>query len=495
MAAPDDRVQSVLILGAGSAGFLAGITLKRWMPDLNITVLHSKDIPIIGVGEGTTVAVTTHLHGYLGLDPGELLRDVEPVWKLGGHFLWGRRPYFDYGFSPRDLSGRLPRLPKPAGYYAFDDMADYGPQSAMMARNRVFLRDPGGLPIVDGGFAYHLENETFVHWLEKIARRFGVAVVEGKVVAVDQAEQGVAGLRLEDGRTLSADLFVDASGFASRLVGHALQEPFVDYKPSLWCDRAVVGGWDRDPQAGAPEPVQPYTVLETMDSGWAWRIDHLRRINRGYVYCGAFISDEAAEAEFRRKNPKVGQTHIVRFRAGRYQRSWVKNVVAVGNAFAFVEPLEATALGMICHVCQTLAMLLHDGDRVVRPSQQRVHNELLTRGFDNIRWFLSIHYKFNDRLDTPFWQESREKVDFDGAAQVVEFYRENGPTALLRHPLLDADDPFGTEGYLALLLGQRVPFRQTYSPSAADLTAWRSTKRRCNSGQTRPWALPRPSSG
>ncbi|HEX3356608.1 MAG TPA: tryptophan halogenase family protein [Tepidisphaeraceae bacterium] len=470
MTVSNQRIQSILVFGGGSAGFLAAVTLKRWLRNLDVTVLRSKDIGIIGVGEGTTVAVTTHLHGFLGLDPGAFLRDVEPVWKLGGRFLWGRRPYFDYGFS-QHLNFQHPKLPKAAGFYAYDDMTDYGPHSALMSRNRVFLRDPTGLPIIDGAFAYHLENETFVRWLEKTARDLGVVITDGTVSTIDQREQGLTALHLDDGRVMSADLFIDASGFRSMLMRQTLHEPFIDYKSSLWCDRAVVGGWDRE-----DEPIQPYTILETMDSGWAWRIDHLRRINRGYVYCPAFISDDAAEAEFRIKNPKVGPTRIVPFISGRHERAWVKNVVAIGNAFGFVEPLEATSIGMICHFAQTLAMLLHDGDGVVRDTQRKLYNQLLTQAFDNIRWFLAIHYKFNDRLDTPFWRESREKVNIDGAAHIVEYFQENGPTALLRTPVLDAGDPFGTEGYLAILVGLRVPFHQTYSPGPADLKVWAEYK-------------------
>ena len=461
-------IQSILVLGGGSAGFLAAITLKRWLPRLNVTVLRSKDIGIIGVGEGTTVAVTNHLHGYLGLDPGEFHREVDPVWKLGGRLIWGSRPYFDYGFS-QQLNHKYPDLPKSTGFYAYDDMSDYGMHSAMMSRNRAFRRDDAGLPIVDGAFAYHLENETFVRWLEKTAARMGVTIMDGTVVDVKQGEVGITALHLDDGRSMSADLFVDASGFQSVLIRKALSEPHISYKSSLWCDRAVVGGWDRQ-----DEPIQPYTVLETMDAGWAWRIDHRRKINRGYVFSSAFLSDELAEREFRQKNPKLDSTRIVPFTSGRHQRTWVKNVVAIGNAFGFVEPLEATSLGMICHFAQILGVLLHDTDGHVSPSQQSLYNGILTSAFDNIRWFLSIHYKFNERLASSFWQECREKVDFSGAAPIVNYYQENGPTTLLRTPLLDPGDPFGTEGYLALLLGQKVPFRQSYVPSDEDQERWQA---------------------
>jgi tryptophan halogenase len=460
-------IKSILVLGGGSAGLLTAITLKGRLPTVNVIVLRSKDIGVIGVGEGTTVSVTSHLHGYLGIHPGSFLRETQAIFKLGIRFLWGERPYFDFPFA-RGLDVRLNSLPKPVGFYAADDMSDFSLPSALLARNRVFARDAKGLPVVEPWFAYHIENETFVGWLDGFAKKLGVHITEGTVGDVRRDAYIIQTLLLEDGREFAADLFIDSSGFRSKLIGATLGEKYIDYSSSLWCERAVVGGWDRGPE----EPIQPYTIAETMNAGWSWRIDHERRINRGYVFCPAFISDEEAEKEFRIRNPKVGATRLIRFRSGRHERAWVGNVVAIGNAFGFVEPLEATNLAVICQAAQHLGEFLNDGDCVVRESQRSAFNTLQARTFDAIRWFLSIHYKFNGRLHTPFWRECREKVNIAGAADIVEYYQENGPSGLFRHSLLDSSNPFGVEGYLAMLVGQKVPYRRTYNPTQAEQNAW-----------------------
>jgi tryptophan halogenase len=460
-------VNTVLVLGGGSAGFLAALTLKRRIPALDVVVVRSPDIGVIGVGEGTTVAVTHHLHGALGLDPNPFHREAEPIWKLGLRFLWGKRHHFDYAFSP-GLDVRYPDLPKPAGYYAMDDMADYSVPSALMDRGRAFLRTRDGKPAIDGTFAYHLENVTFVRWLERTAAACGVRVVDGTVADVTRDDHGVTGLTMTDGRRLAGDLYVDASGFRSVLMRGTMGEPVVDYRSTLWCDRAVIGGWDRRPD----EPILPYTTCETMDAGWAWRIDHDRRINRGYVYSSAFLSDADAEGEFRRKNPAVGDTRVIRFASGRCERAWVGNVVAIGNAFGFVEPLEATSLGMICSASNNLAEMLIDGDRHVRQVQRDLYNAVHTTAFDAVRWFLGIHYKFNDRLDTPFWTACRAEVNVDGLADLIGYYREMGPSALFRTELLTPHDPFGVEGYLVMLVGQRVPFRRSHEVTGAERQRW-----------------------
>jgi tryptophan halogenase len=460
-------IRSLTVVGGGSAGFLVAITLKARLPHLAVRVVRSKEIGIIGVGEGSTVSLTRHLHGYLNIDPREFYAQADPIWKLGIRFIWGRRPYFDYAFE-RQLAVELPVLRKPPGFFHGDgDVSCVGPASALMTENKVWVRDAGGRPVVGTAFAYHLENEKFVGFLEAYALRYGIEIVDDTISDVTRDDRGVSALRLASGRQLDADLYVDCSGFQSLLLGKALAEPFGSFRSSLFCDRAVVGGWER-----AGEPIKPYTTAETMDAGWCWQIEHERRINRGYVYSSAFVSDSGAEAEFRQKNPRVGPTRIVKFVTGHYRRSWVGNVVAVGNASGFVEPLESTSLAFIGAESVWLAEGLADADMEQRPTVRDLFNRRVSDGWETIRRFLAIHYRFNDRLDTLFWRECRASTDLAGAEEVVAYYRENGPSHLWEKTLLHPDDQFSMDGYLALLVGQRVPYEAAHAPSAAEQYWW-----------------------
>jgi tryptophan halogenase len=224
-----------------------------------------------------------------------------------------------------------------------------------------------------------------------------------------------------------------------------------------------------------------------MDAGWNWRIDHPGRINRGYVYSGDFIGDGEADAEFRRKNPRIAKTRIVRFIAGRYERSWVKNVVAIGNSSGFVEPLEATSVGAICILSQNLAEMLVESMLDPGDAMRALFNHRAAMRWSAIRRFLGVHYKFNTRLETPFWRACRADVDLAGAEPVVDFYRENGPTTIFRNDLLDPKDPFGPEGYLSMLVGQKVPCR-AYEPSERERMIWGQIRRLW--GQKASRALP-----
>jgi tryptophan halogenase len=215
-----------------------------------------------------------------------------------------------------------------------------------------------------------------------------------------------------------------------------------------------------------------------MDAGWAWRIDHETRINRGYVYCPGFISDADAEREFRSKNPKVGPTRIVKFVSGRYERAWVKNVVAIGNASGFVEPLEATALGAIAQQSRALTETLSRADRQPRPTQVALYNRMHVQFWESIRNFLAIHYKFNTRLDTPFWRHCWENTDLAGGAEIAEYYQENGPEAYWAPGLINnAHDQFSATGYFTLMAGMKVPYRQTYEPTPQELELFNQRRR------------------
>lgn len=460
------EIRSVIVLGGGSAGFIAALTLKAKHPNLSVTVIRSKEIGIIGVGEGTTPAVPTHLHGYIGLDSTEFYKKAQPTWKLGIRFLWGPRPHFDYTFG-RQCDWKYHALPRNNAFYCNEEFQYADMLSALMSHNRVFMRQKSGFPLVRRVFGYHIENEKFVGVLESNAGKYGVEVMDDTVEEVMQDENGVTGLRMKSGATLKADLYVDCSGFRSVLLHQTLGEPYISFKSSLFCDRAIAGGWDR-----TDEPVKPYTTSETMDAGWCWQIEHLTRIIRGYVYSSDFISDADAEREIRAKNPKLGDLRVVKFPSGRYRDSWVKNVIAVGNASGFVEPLEATSLAIICSESRHLSETLKDCHYKVTPSMKKSYNIFANRAWDNIRQFLALHYKFNNRVDTAFWKACLEKTDLCDAAGITEYYQENGPSTHCRNTLLKTTDMFGMEGYLTMFTGMKVPHKFKYEPSTSELRVW-----------------------
>jgi tryptophan halogenase len=230
----------------------------------------------------------------------------------------------------------------------------------------------------------------------------------------------------------------------------------------------VVGGWER-----TSEPILPYTTAEQMDAGWAWQIEHEHHVNRGYVYSSQFISDEEATAEFLRKNPQAPSSpRIVHFRSGCYRRLWVDNVVAIGNAAGFVEPLEATALMIVCSHSQSLVNFLIHSKLEPTPSMIQLYNEVTKGTWHETRDFLGLHYKVNLAPNTPFWQHCRADTDLSGIGGLLEFYEENGPTGFCRYRMPASQSDFGIEGYFVMLVGNKVPHRKRHQPTVQELSIW-----------------------
>src|SRR5437764_40752 len=185
-------IRSVLVFGGGSAGFLAALTLKSRLPDLPVTVLRSKDVGIIQVGEGTTTTFGFHLHHFCGLDLKTFYRVAQPQFKIGIRFEWGPRTFFNYAFGV-ELDSRYALLPRGTGYYLDNtEPFDYtGVQSILMNENKIWLRNPDGSPrIVSDEFTYHLENEKLVNYFEHIAQERGIPIVDDTAIEVLQDDHG-----------------------------------------------------------------------------------------------------------------------------------------------------------------------------------------------------------------------------------------------------------------------------------------------------------------
>ncbi len=460
-------IQRVLVLGSGSAGLIAALSLKIKIPQLQVSIVRDPALGVIGVGEGTTPNFVTHLFEYLGIPRKRFYALAEPTWKLGIRFLWGPRGRFDYTFSPQ-MDLQWGDLPKPNGYYCDDEFSCVDMPAALMREGKAFARQANGSPDIQPWHAFHMENEKLVHTLEQIAKESGVDFIDGSVTGAERGGQGIAAVHLADGRRLEADFFIDASGFRSELLGKVLEEPYESFGKTLFCDRAVVGGWER-----TDEPILPYTTSETMDHGWSWQIEHEHHINRGYVYSSEMTSDEEAAAEFRRKNPKVPESpRVVKFRSGCYRRMWVGNVVAVGNSGGFVEPLEATALMIVCSYTRTLTDFLIHSDLEPTDTFRDLFNEQTAHNWREIRDFLGLHYQLNSAGQTPFWKRCQEETDLSGIADLLAFYKENGPTGFCRYRMPSSLSDFGIEGYLVMLVGNKAPYDRHHTPTPQEQDIW-----------------------
>lgn len=472
--APDDpgAIRTVGVIGGGTAGYLTALALRAWRPALEVTVVESSAIPVIGVGEATVTDMVFFLHRYLGLEVARFYERVRPTWKLGIRFDWGPNP--DGFFAPFDWASHSVGM---LGALGQDGTVDgFSIQSLLMSAGKTPVLRAGDdvvslLPYLP--FAYHLENRRFIGYLTELAAERGVRHVDARIAEVKlDAADWVGSLRTDDGRDLRYDLYVDCSGFRSLLLGQALGVPFADYSASLFTDTAVTASIGNH---GRP---RPYTTATTMNAGWCWNIpladevDHL-----GYVHSSAAITTDQAAAELAERYPGAELENTVRFRSGRRDRLWCGNVLAVGNSAGFVEPLESSGLAMITLTVRALLSALPVSWS--QPCPRESVNRFLGLCWDSLRWFLSIHYKFNTRLATPFWKHACADADVSGIEPLLDAYAAGAPLVrrdALTQVMLQATAPpvYGLAGIDTILLGQQVPATLLESGEAPE--RWRARR-------------------
>jgi hypothetical protein len=270
-------------------------------------------------------------------------------------------------------------------------------------------------------------------------------------------------LQLDGDEPLAADFFVDCTGFASLLIGKALQTPFKSYSDNLFNDAAVALP---SPIEG---PISSQTVSTALKSGWAWKIRLTNRYGNGYVYSSAHCSADQPETELRQHlgllDADIEPVHL-RMRVGSMAKHWNRNCVAIGLAQGFIEPLEATALLLVQRTAMALVDALEVGD--LGEAAQARFNAAIHRHFEGTRDFIVAHYKTNSRTDTDYWLANAANTNLSDPL------RELLGTCLARQPLIGGLQKgrfgygFSTMSWYALLAGVGVfPDEGLRAPTAA----------------------------
>ncbi|MBD2198650.1 MULTISPECIES: tryptophan halogenase family protein [Calothrix] len=463
-------IKRVAIVGGSSAGLLSAVTLKHFFPQLQVLLIYSRKHAAIGVGESTTAWFPQFLHEHLNIPQEEFYKSIWPVWKLGIKFEWGvpNIAHFNYTFD-RQFRYDSQSLSKTPGFYCMHDMRQASRYSILMDRQHSpLLHDgQGNIKILADGFGYHIDVYEFIKYLAMKASSLGVDIQEMEVIDAKLDEQGnVQYLCCEDDLKIEADLFIDCSGFKSQLLRGVLKEEFISFSHRLFCDSAIVGNWKRQ------SPIFPFTTATTMNSGWRWRIDLRERVSFGYVYSSSFCTQDEAIQEYLSLTPEAtDDLRKISFKSGRYRRFWVNNVVAIGNASGFVEPLESTGQHMIVETIWRVVLALQDSNLRPTPKLINATNQYVADLWDEICDFLTLHFKFNRKLDTPFWKYCQEKTDLGSVQNLVELYQDSGVCRAIAH-LIPKSSIFEIDGYLTILCGQQVPVKHLKPLTERESSEW-----------------------
>jgi tryptophan 7-halogenase len=454
-----DRLRKIAIVGGGTAGWMSAAALVKLMPDIEVELVESDEIGIIGVGEATIPPIT-FFNSMLELEEDEFVRETKATYKLGIEFVdWtrlGHRYIHPFGAHGAHLGLEFWHLwLKARSEGEAPPLEDFS-LAAVAARAGRFERPGPQTP--DHArltYAFQFDAGLYGQYLRRFAEARGAKRTEGKVVEVERdGESGlVSALRLADGRQVAADFFIDCSGFRGLLIGQALGSGYEDWSEWLPCDRALAV-----PSALTGDP-EPYTRATAREAGWTWRIPLQHRVGNGYVYSSRYVSDDEAAARLRAilDGEPLAEPRPLRFTAGIRRRAWVGNVLALGLAGGFLEPLESTSI----HLVQAGLARFMGLFPTRRPEQADIdeYNQLTCADYEAIRDFLLLHYWATEREDAPFWRDRRATPLPDTLRHRIELFRGHGR-------LFKRDrDLFTEDSWLAVLHGQGIE-PQGYHPIA-----------------------------
>jgi tryptophan halogenase len=449
----DQRIRNIVVVGGGTAGWMAASAFAKVLSrDYSIRLVESEEIGIVGVGEATIPQIKL-FNSVLEIDELDFVRKTFGSFKLGIEFVdWtrvGDRYIHGFGTIGQDrgliqfhhywlkqwLAGRA----APVSAYSINT-------SASAANKFMRSADIQNSPLSNIAYAYHFDASLYARYLRTYAEARGVRRTEGKIVGVEQrGEDGfIEAIVLESGEKVAGDLFIDCSGFRGLLIEQTLKAGYEDWSRWLPCNRALAVPCE------SVEPLTPYTRSSARPAGWQWRIPLQHRIGNGYVYSSEFVGDDEAAATLLKNldGRALADPRPLRFTSGRRKKFWDKNVVALGLASGFMEPLESTAIHLVqVGIARLISLMPNRGFAQTLVDR---YNRQMTFEFEKIRDFLILHYNATERDDTPFWNYCRTMSIPESLRENIELFRDSGRF------YRDGEELFAVTSWVQVMIGQGI---------------------------------------
>jgi hypothetical protein len=445
------KIESIVIVGGGTAGWLTAAYLNRALgKQVKITVIESKTIGRIGVGEATVSSWRITMQ-FLGFSDEDWMHRCNATYKTAIKFEnWNREPvpgqpdesFYHPFFDWQENLAKPFAAPYFRGRGEGVSIIHYWMQKQLEGQKEHFARvafptptlcDLQRSPRVMGdskyeyNTAYHIDAQLVADFLRDVVIERGVELIYDDVAGAQQDERGfIRSVQTKEGREIHGDFFVDCTGFRGLLINQVLKVPFISENPSLLCDSAVAMPAKTQPEK---DGINPYTIARTATAGWMWVIPLFHRDGCGYVYSNAFQSKDDAEKELRGYlGPRAADSpaNHIKMRVGRNENIWEKNCVAIGLSGCFIEPLESTTIFLIEYALANFLTLFPDKESSA--VRARKFNRVMKDMFNEIRDFIIMHYYLANREDTPFWKAVKEKtVVPDSLQEKLDFFQESLP--------------------------------------------------------------------
>jgi tryptophan halogenase len=482
MSSSSKKLKNIVVVGGGTAGWLTALYAKKKFYDIDVTVVESKNIGILGAGEGTTPSMINFLD-YINIPASTIIKEADGTIKNGikftnwngdgSHYYHGFLADNEVGLSSFDNPEILPKsnllhvvlseLNKPLSEVNFTEKI--GEKSKVG-----FTLHPGyeGQPITDPIFKYIMNSYFALHFnaskladtLKNIGINRGIKVIEDEVLEVKQDKKGnVSSLLLEKHDSLNVDFVFDCTGFHRLVIGNLYEAEWKSHKDKLPVDSAVPFFLPIE------EEIPSYTEAIAMKYGWMWKIPLQSRYGCGYVYDSSLISEKDAIKEieeylgFEPEYPRKDKGGFA-FNAGYYKTPWVKNCIAVGLSAGFIEPLEATSI-WVSIISITNCMTNLNSLENIKEGVIEEFNKEFCEINDEIVDFIHLHY-LTKREDTDFWKKFKTKENYsnflkkmlDAQAYRVWEYRDFSETVFPLDSWMSVADGLG--------LVNRDVYKETY---------------------------------
>ncbi len=450
-----NRTAKVVIVGGGTAGWMAAAAMSRFFDDgrRTVTLVESDAIGTVGVGEAT-IPPLRNFNAMLDIPENEFLKATRGTFKLGIEFVgWGRigdryfHPFGEYGHDFHGIQFHQLYLRELAQGGDAGDIGDYSMSTVAAAMKR-FGRpsQQAKSPVSEINYAFHFDAGLYAAYLRRLAERQGTVRREGRIVKAHRdGESGdVASIELEDGAIVEGDLFVDCSGFRGILIEDELETGYEDWSRWLPVDRAIAV-----PTANTASP-DPFTRATARPAGWQWRIPLQHRTGNGHVFSSRYMDeDEAREILLANLEGEVlAEPRTLRFLTGMRKQAWSHNVVSLGLSSGFIEPLESTSIHLIQNGIARLFALFPD--QPISPLERDEYNRGMRELYEDVRDFIVLHYKATQRDDTEFWRYVRDMEIPDSLARKMELWRLHGRV------FRENAELFAQPSWIAVMLGQNI---------------------------------------
>lgn len=442
-----DRVQSVAVVGRDASLWLAAAAVQRALGRAGLKVQAIElDTRLAQVDAYAAVPSLAAMHRLLGLEERLVLNVCQAVPMVGQRFSnWAKgAPPFLLAYDDE---------PPPGGDLPFVQYWTKG----MLEGLRVGLDDfslgaacarlntvpvPASEPTqLSASYGYHLDAPGYAELARQLALRLGVEVAGAGVANIETENDRITGIDLADGRRITADLYIDASGREARLIGRLAGAEFEPWDEWLPCDRMLAASAPRLPKLPA------FSQISAFHAGWVGLFPLQNRTAVVATYNSQAVSDqEVAElAGVMARMPIGGDAVVSELRPGIQRSPWIGNCVAVGEAAIALDPTDALEL-QVTHGCISHLMTLFPATAGEFPEADAYNRSVYSFGA-NLRDFQAAHYLLNRRFDDRFWDRVRGAALPPGLKRKVDMFAARAVV-----PLND-DESFQEQSWAALLLG------------------------------------------